>query len=161
MTSDHKMLEAKLNEQRKQLDKKYMVQIIDILDRMEKRFGSGVYQVVEETVAESTIAKWSEIARGEESRTVADIIRLLWEPLRARGFEFSMEEKEDGIQVYCTKCALNDLAQEIDGTDWMFYLKCASDPYIVQGFNPRILFRRTKTLMEGHACCDHFYGYAD
>ena len=161
MTSDNKMLEAELIELRKQIDKKYMVQIIDILDRMEKRFGPGVYQIVEEMVAESTIARWSEIAEREESRTVADLIRLLWEPLKARGFEFSMEEKEDGIQVYCTKCALHDLAREIDGTDWMFYLKCASDPYIVQGFNPRILFRRTKTLMEGHDCCDHFYGYED
>ncbi|RLD07223.1 MAG: hypothetical protein DRI65_05120 [Chloroflexota bacterium] len=107
------------------------------------------------------MSQWSEIARAEESHSVADLIRLLWEPLKTRGFEFTVEQKEDGIQVYCTKCALYDLAREINGTDWMFYLNCGTDPYIVEGFNPKIKFQRAKTLMEGHECCDHYYEYQD
>jgi len=102
-----------------------------------------------------------EIAQREKSCTIDDLIRILWEPLKARGFEFSIEQKGKGIQFRCTKCAHHDLAREINGTDWMFYLKCASDPYIVEGFNPKIVFHRTKTLMQGHDCCDHYYEFQE
>ncbi|MFW9789019.1 MAG: L-2-amino-thiazoline-4-carboxylic acid hydrolase, partial [Candidatus Thorarchaeota archaeon] len=34
---------------------------------------------------------------------------------------------------------------------------CNEDEHIVAGFNPSIKFSRTKTLMEGHDCCDHCY----
>jgi predicted ArsR family transcriptional regulator len=161
MTTDNKILEEKIMEQGRLMYKDFMVQTVDILDRMKKRFGQDVYEVVEEMVAESTIIKWSEIARDEEKHTIAELIRLLWEPLKTRGFEFTIRQKGNGIQVICTKCALYDLACEINGTDWMFYLKCGSDPYIVKGFNPKIMFRRTKTLMEGHDCCDHYYEFQD
>jgi predicted ArsR family transcriptional regulator len=161
MTLDNKILEEKLEEQGRYMYKDFMVRTINILDRMKKRFGPEVYEVVEEMVAERTLNQWSQIAKGEKSHTAADIIRLLWEPLKTRGFEFTVEYKEDGIQVYCTKCALYDLAREINGTDWMFYLNCGTDPHIVEGFNSDIGFRRTKTLMEGHDCCDHFYAYPD
>jgi hypothetical protein len=30
-----------------------------------------------------------------------------------------------------------------------------------EGYNPRIAFKRTKTLMEGDDYCDHFYGYRE
>jgi fumarate reductase iron-sulfur subunit len=161
MTPDNKTLEEKLAEQRWQMNRDFMVQTIDMLNRMKERFGEEVYEVVQEMVMERTLKKWSQIARNEESHTIADVIRLLWEPLKAKGFEFSFEQKGDGIQFCCTKCAHHDLAREIDGTDWMFYLKCYSDPYIVEGFNPKIKFRRTKTLMEGHDCCDHYYEYQE
>jgi len=161
MTSHNNKLEERLAEQGKQMNNEFMQRTIDILDRMKKRFGSEVYDVVEEMVADRTRAKWSGIAQGEESNTVDDLIRLLWEPLKIRGFEFTIERQDDGIQVYCTKCALCDYANEINGTEWMFHIKCGSDPYIVEGFNPKIKFRRTKTLMEGHDCCDHYYGYKD
>jgi len=34
---------------------------------------------------------------------------------------------------------------------------CQNDFYIAEGFNSKIGLKRTKTLMEGHDCCDHFY----
>jgi predicted ArsR family transcriptional regulator len=161
MIPDHEIMENRLAEQKRQLNKDYMVQTVDILERMKQRFGPEVYQVVEEVVAERTIEKWREIAQREKSCTIDDLIRILWEPLIARGFEFSIEKKGSGIQFYCTKCAHHELAREINGTDWMFYLKCASDPYIVKGFNPKIVFHRTKTLMQGHDCCDHYYEFQE
>lgn len=41
------------------------------------------------------------------------------------------------------------------------YIFCAGDPYIVEGFNPKMGFKRTKTLTLGDDCCDHFYYYKD
>jgi hypothetical protein len=161
MTPDNEIIENRLAEQSRQMNKDCMIRTIDILERMKERFGPDVYKVVEETMAERTVKKWSEIAQHEKSCAIDDLIRILWEPLKARGFEFSIEQKGNGIQVYCTKCVHHELAREINGTDWMFYLKCATDPYIVKGFNSKIVFRRTKTLMQGHDCCDHYYEYQD
>jgi predicted ArsR family transcriptional regulator len=117
--------------------------------------------VVDEMVAERTRKQWQEIAQREQNHRVADLIRVLWEPTRTRGFEFTVEEHDDGVQIYCTRCALYDLAREINGTEWMFHLNCSTDPHIVDGFNSEIQFRRTKTLMQGDDCCDHFYGYPE
>jgi len=58
MIPDHEIMEKRLAEQKMQLNKDYMVQTIDILERMKQRFGPDVYQVVEQVVAERTIQKW-------------------------------------------------------------------------------------------------------
>lgn len=161
MSPEEKSPEEMLAEMGQHMYKDFMIQRIDLLNRMKARFGEDVYAVVEEMVATRTTGVWSAIAEREEGKSAADLVRLLWEPLRVKGFEFTVDEREEGIQIQCTKCALYDLAQEIDGTEWMFHLNCGTDPYIVEGFNPEIKFKRTKTLMEGHDCCDHFYGYPD
>jgi len=38
-------------------------------------------------------------------------------------------------------------------------LACATDFYTTCAFSSRIVFRRTKTLMEGHGECNHMYSY--
>ena len=49
------------------------------------------------------------------------------------------------------------MAKEVGATDWGFEFFCKMDPPIIEGFNPNIQFRRTKTLMEGDECCNHYY----
>lgn len=161
MTSENEILQRKLAEQGKQIYRDFTIRTIEMLNRMKSRFGSEVSDVVDEMVAERTRKQWSEIAQAEENHTAADLVRLLWEPLATRGFEFTVQEAEDGIQIHCTRCALHDLAQEIEGSEWMFHLNCGTDPHIVEGFNPEIGFRRSKTLMQGHDCCDHFYEHPE
>ena len=56
-----------------------------------------------------------------------------------------------------TKCPLADLAKEVNAEDWGYILYCCDDPNIVEGFNPEMDLKRTKTLMQGDDCCDHFY----
>jgi predicted ArsR family transcriptional regulator len=159
MTSEVESLQKMLAEQGQQMYRDFMVRTIEMLERMKSRFGPDVTDVVDEMVADRTLKQWSGIAQGEQTHTAADLVRLLWEPLATRGFEFTVEETDEGLQILCTKCALSDLAQEIDGAEWMFHLNCGTDPHIVEGFNPKIGFRRSKTLMQGHDCCDHFYEY--
>lgn len=161
MDNAEELLREKLAEQGQFMYKDFMIRTITMLDRMKGRFGQDVYAVVEEMVADRTLIAWRQIAQQEEHHSVDDLVRILWEPLKNQGFEYSIERREDGIQIYCTKCPICDLAQEISGQEWMVYLNCGTDPHIVQGFNPEIQFKRTKTLMQGHDCCDHFYGYPE
>jgi predicted ArsR family transcriptional regulator len=135
--------------------------ILARLNVLQERFGTKVIEVIEMVVAENIRREWAEIARKKNSHTIDDLIRLLWEPLREQGFEFSMEKQDNGVQMRCTRCPHVDLGKELDETKWLYHLVCQGDPYIVEGFNPNMGFRRTKTLMEGHECCDHFYFMKD
>ncbi|MBN1430182.1 MAG: L-2-amino-thiazoline-4-carboxylic acid hydrolase [Anaerolineae bacterium] len=131
--------------------------IIAQLDALQERLGPIVVDVIEAVVAQSSRRVWTEVAQQETSKTIDDLIRVLWEPGRGRLFDYTVEIRDDGVQMRCTRCFYADLGKPIGGTKWFYHLLCMGDPDIVEGFNPKMGFRRTKTLMEGHDCCDHFY----
>lgn len=127
----------------------------ELLHEWEEHYGPEVNTIVEDIVAERTRAQWASYAEGRKSTTIDDLVQLLWEPFTEG--EFTMEKTEDGIQIYCTYCPIAEVFKEIGKEEYGFILFCATDPYIVEGFNPDIEFRRTKTLMNGDSCCDHYY----
>jgi hypothetical protein len=131
--------------------------IIDQLNGIYEKFGINVIKTIEKISAKNSFLEWTEISRNESSHTINDLIRLLWEPSIERGCEYTMEVSDNGVQMECTRCPYYDLAKEINGAKWIYSLWCKADPYIVEGFNPRIGFNRTKTLMQGHGYCNHFY----
>jgi predicted ArsR family transcriptional regulator len=153
-------VEEKLQEQKKQLDRAHTGRLVFLLRGLEKELGPQVVEAVDRTAGEAIRAQWAEIAQ-KEGNTIEDFIRVLWEPLREQGFEYTSETREDGVQMRCTRCPLSDLAREINAADWLYRLNCGSDPHMVAGFNPKMGFRRTKTLMQGDDCCDHFYYYRE
>jgi predicted ArsR family transcriptional regulator len=130
---------------------------VALLQALKDRFGPEVVAVVDQVIAERAGRFGRMIAEREGGRSIADFLRLFWEPEQARGLVYTVEEQAGGVQITCTRCPMFDLAREINGTEWMAHLVCAADPYIVAGFNPRIGFRRTKTLMAGDEYCDHFF----
>ena len=131
--------------------------IVAHLDALHERFGAKLIEVIEMVVAENSRLDWAEVARRETSHTIDDLIRLLWEPGREKGCAYTVEARDDGVQIHCTYCPFAELGKKIGGTKWLYHLLCMGDPYIIEGFNPEMGFRRTKTLMEGDECCDHFY----
>lgn len=154
-------IQAQLAELRTTLKKQHTMRLFWLLNGIKARLGDPVVDAVNATVAEGVTAEWQGIAARESGNTIEDLIRLLWEPLRTQGFEFTYEQTDEGFQMHCTACPHAALAQELDAADWMFALTCACDEHIVAGFNPAMGFRRTKTLIEGDDCCDHFYYYKD
>ena len=134
---------------------------INFLDKLESRFGSGIAEVVKLHVKSEESGHWANIAQKEESHTMEDFIRLLWDPLPSIGLKFTVKQLEDGTQMNCYRCPFYDLALAIGGTKWLYIIECSRDFHNVSAFNPKIGFRRTKTLMEGHGCCDHFYFMKD
>jgi len=132
-------------------------EMASLIRAYKEAFGEAAYQVAVKHSGEKAFAEWKEIADLRESNTIQDLIELLWKPLQKEGFEFTISETNEGVHATCTKCALHDLAQYLGITEEGFYMFCESDPYIVEGFNPNIGLKRTKTLMQGHECCDFFY----
>ena len=156
MTDPQELLSS-LTEKLKRSDRWHNREKIILLDALKDRFGSEVVTVVDEVVAKRAHRYGSMISQREGVDSLADFIQLFWEQEQGGGLNFSIEQLSEGVQIYCTACPMYDLACEINSREWMYHLICAADPYIVDGFNPKIGFRRTKTLMKGDDCCNHFY----
>jgi predicted ArsR family transcriptional regulator len=137
----------------------YVKQQIILLNALKDKFGPEVVEVVAQANSKAVCQQYLVQAAGQGS--IEDLINLLWEPLRSKGYEFTTQQAENGVQMKCTACPWAMLYKNLGGAEWGYHLYCAADEHLVAGFNPAIGFKRTKTLMEGHDCCDHFYFMKD
>ncbi|MGY5875399.1 MAG: L-2-amino-thiazoline-4-carboxylic acid hydrolase [Candidatus Thorarchaeota archaeon] len=126
-----------------------------LLEAFERDYGPDYLETPEEVVAENVRRNAAGWARKHNYSTVEDIVKDMWEGWTEG--EFTIERKKDGIQIYCTKCPMADAYKSIGRTEMGLILHCSEDEHIVSGFNPEMKFRRTKTLMDGDDCCDHYY----
>lgn len=133
----------------------YVKQQLTLLNALHAHFGPDVARIAAQASAEQFCQLY--LAQASEQRTIDDLIRLLWEPLRQQGYEFTIQHTAQGVQMTCTACPLAKLYRQLGGAEWGYHLYCAADAMLTEHFNPRVGFRRTTTLMEGHACCDHLY----
>lgn len=146
-----------LQSQQQRLSRLYMQDTVALLTARREKLGDEVLTVAEQYTGDGMRRHFAEMASRHGSNSIADLIQLLWEPMLARGQEYTMEARDGGVQIRCTKCYLQEWAAEWGAPEVAYRLTCSTDPYIVEGFNPKIGFRRDKTLMEGHDCCNHFY----
>lgn len=152
-----KVMEQQMFQKMVWLNRLHTQDKVDLLNALRERYGEEIIELVEKTECEKAQSEWKNIAQQFEDHSIDALLKLFWEPLKAKGFEYTSEKKEDGIQMWCTKCPVYDLAKELNATDWMYHHTCCADPFIAEGFNPKIGFKRTKTLMQGDEYCDHFY----
>ena len=130
---------------------------VDDLNALRERYGKEVEDIVAAKRAEKIEANWRKIAEEHGRNDIQGMKETLWTWVLDEGIEYEVEDTEEGTQFRVTHCPLAEMAKELNTTDWGFICFCADDPPMVAGFNPKMGFRRTKTLMEGDDCCDHFY----
>jgi len=71
--------------------------------------------------------------------------------------EWEKLEDTESRQAYrFTHCLWADVFVPLGAADIGFWI-CEADGPAAAAFNPRIRFRRTQTLMQGHPYCDHVY----
>jgi len=68
-----------------------------------------------------------------------------------------VENTTQRIRVKVTKCPFADEMKKYGAPDIAHALYCAADQGIAAGVNPKIKYTCTKTLMQGHDCCEHCY----
>ncbi|UCE09122.1 MAG: L-2-amino-thiazoline-4-carboxylic acid hydrolase [Candidatus Thorarchaeota archaeon] len=127
----------------------------ELLDEWDRDFGSEYDDKTLEALAENVRKNAAAWAKQEGISTPEDIVRSMWEGWTEG--EFTIDRTDAGIQIRCTKCPIADSYLAIDKAEAGLLFQCSEDPYIVEGTNPNMNFRRTKTLMAGDDCCDHFY----
>jgi predicted ArsR family transcriptional regulator len=131
----------------------------ELLRELAEKYGPIAAPAIEHFVASCVKEEWSKIGRVEAhpGNEIHDFIRVLWEPLEAEGFSFTRKETEGQVRLCVTRCPVHDLAERTGMHAWLYHLACAMDFYTTSAFSAEIGFSRTKTLMEGHECCDHTY----
>lgn len=128
-----------------------------VLDDIDRRNRAGV------------TAEWKMRAEERGDASIPAFVDALWNGMcLPDGLEF--ERADDPVtgtvQMHCTYCPWHAVAAAAGATDVAYTLFCATDQYMVAGFNEaagpgvrRIAFSRTTTLMQGGTHCDHRYAY--
>ncbi|MGY5853889.1 MAG: L-2-amino-thiazoline-4-carboxylic acid hydrolase [Candidatus Thorarchaeota archaeon] len=126
----------------------------ELIDAWERNYGPDYNEIAGEILAEHLTRNAKAWVKEHNLSTAADIIRDMWEGWTEG--EFTVDRTKEGIQIRCTKCPHADAYLAIDRKDYGVLFKCNEDFAIYKAY-PDVFFRRTKTLMEGDDCCDHFF----
>ncbi len=68
-----------------------------------------------------------------------------------------IEASPNRLLMNITKCRYVDVYKELGMHDFGYLLSCGRDFAMIRGFNPKIKFTRTKTIMEGDDHCDFVF----
>lgn len=120
-----------------------------------ERFGDEVLRIVERFVIADTKARLgkAEIPR----RDIEGIMENLWNRTQST-HEFQIERKTPrSLKLRVTRCLYAEEMRKWNAADIGFAFYCSYDYGFCEGLNPRMTFKRTKTLMKGDDCCDHTY----
>jgi hypothetical protein len=79
-------------------------------------------------------------------------------PLFQKALTFEIvEESENVLEIRVAECLWAKTFREADAPDIGYAAICYPDFAMASAYNPKIKLLRTKTLMQGHDCCDHKY----
>jgi len=71
-----------------------------------------------------------------------------------------VEDTESAFEMRITACLTEIVFREADALDLGYACVCHADFGLPVGLNPKLKLMRTKTLMQGHDCCNHRYVWA-
>ncbi len=137
------------------MQKREMRDRAGLFRQLVKRFGPSVLEAVRSYVESST----EERLRGAElpRRDLDAILEILWRP-SGGALDWEVEAKTPEMLRICVKrCVFAEEMRRREAADIGLAFYCAYDYGFCRGFHPDLQFRRTKTLMEGHDCCNHEY----
>ena len=72
-----------------------------------------------------------------------------------------VQDNDKVFEMKITKCLTEIVFREAGATDLGYACVCYADFGLPLGINPKLKLIRTKTLMEGHDCCNHKYIWED
>lgn len=68
-----------------------------------------------------------------------------------------VEDSEHAFEMKITECLTEIVFREANALDLGYACVCHADFGLPVGINPKLKLIRTKTLMQGHDCCNHRY----
>jgi predicted hydrocarbon binding protein len=81
------------------------------------------------------------------------IVKEIWSEDKALEVEY-LEESDSTLYFNVTHCRFVDLYGRLGLKEFGYYFSCNRDRAFIQGFNPQIKLKRTKTIMEGAQFCN-------
>ncbi len=105
-------------------------------------------------------ASMAGMAKARGLSTLADYVKPFLNPngLYAKVLTFDVvENTPKAVEFKVSECLWAKTFREAEAGDLGYVLVCDSDYAAAEGFNPKMRMIRTKTLMQGHDCCNHRY----
>ena len=72
-----------------------------------------------------------------------------------------VEDSKHAFEMKITECLTEVVFREMDAADLGYACVCHADFGLPVGINPKLKLIRTKTLMQGHDCCNHRYVWGE
>ncbi|KPK80728.1 MAG: hypothetical protein AMS27_16260 [Bacteroides sp. SM23_62_1] len=112
-----------------------------------------------DALKKSTEEYYSSIASYNPENTLQDFIRPFLENDHYKTILTInlLENQEDLVSWEVTECLNAKVFKELNAVDIGYATLCHGDEAWAKAYHPKIRFIRTKTLMEGHDCCNHCY----
>lgn len=142
--------------------------LVAIQENLEQS-GPEVLEAIDLRNRESIVPEWKAIGEKQAQATIETFVDVLWNQMclpDGLEFEFSQETTAEKTQMHCAYCPWAEIAKAAEAVEVGYHLFCKADPLMIEGFNQavrpggrKIIFSRTKTLMQGDDCCDHCYEY--
>lgn len=119
---------------------------------LENEYGEGALKALVEWKNEKNRDKWRKISENTGRNDPGYLLRLFNENVH----DFTvLREDPEALEVIVNCCAHAENFAKFNANETGFKMICMGDFAVVEGFNPEILFTRSKTLMNGDKCC-HF-----
>ncbi|MGB5749810.1 MAG: L-2-amino-thiazoline-4-carboxylic acid hydrolase [Desulfobacterales bacterium] len=130
-----------------------------MLDAMGETFGrEKVLAVMRDTIVNIAKKQGAELAGfmgGATFQHFAESLRF-WTMDDALKIDV-IEQTEDVFSFNVTRCRYAELYAKLGIRELGTALSCARDYALIEGFNPDVSLKRTRTIMEGAAHCDFRY----
>ena len=144
---------------RERLREQECVSIAGMLKFMKEHFGEEAYEIFVSAQGEGRRSHFRKLAEEIGDNSIRTLVKIIFESNNEQATEYTMVETETGFQMNVTKCWPYKIAKRHGIMEQLFLTCCSCERFFVEGFNPNIGFKRTKTLMQGDECCDHFFYY--
>jgi hypothetical protein len=127
---------------------------VELLHAMEKNFGSRAREVVREIINQQEFE-----ARQNAGKPETDLRDFCAMVDKAAVGTHKWEKTEDqphSVGYGLTRCMYAEIFRELEEPE-LGFIMCARDEPWVKSYNPKLAFKRTKTLMNGDEICDNTY----
>lgn len=130
-----------------------------MLDAMGEAFGrERVLQVMRDTIIRIARKQGTELAGNMGGITLQHFAESLKDWTRDDALEIDViEQTEEVFSFNVTRCRYAELYENLGIRELGTALSCARDYALIEGFNPGVSLKRTRTIMEGAHYCDFRY----
>jgi hypothetical protein len=112
-------------------------------------------EIAQSVIASLALQAGKDMAVAAGGNTLNHLLRAL--SAFSQGSALTLEERDSNakcVRTDVTRCAYAEMYRRNNLTELGSLLSCQRDNYLFEGFNPDLVFTRTKTIMDGCDCCD-------
>jgi len=129
---------------------------VDAVRAFQQAYGPKALEIMRARRLQSSIDAAARAGATAADRSLRGYCTALEQGCRGSQEWEKLEDTETRQAYRFTRCLWADVFVPLGAADIGFWI-CEADGPAAAAFNPRIRFRRTQTLMEGHPYCDHVY----